>query len=449
MTETTIARNLPPDEYPAKSDGGPAPSVPEFDRFRNVVDNPHSYARDWKDRIDGHVVAFLSTYVPREILYAGGALPIRAYGGQQPDETVLGNEHHFRKLFCPFSRDVLAQGVLDRYDYVDGVVLASTCLHLRQTYEAWVNHVADDEAFSHYIAMPHGTPSRGGDEFLPEHGSEVDASAAPDESTCPHAPAEYLAAKFRETKAALESYTGTEITDDDLREAIDVYDRNRTLLRELYEFRTEDRPRVSGLEAMEAVKASHLVDPREHNALLESALERLRAGDGEPRETEYRLMLVSAVTDDRRFVRLLEEEIVFDATVVVEASSTGPRDFWNTVASPGGTSWHGRETEPLTDVARRYVERPPGPGEDWNRRREHLETLAVEFDVDGALLVQQKRCDPHHRDVPYEKQLFEEELDVPTLTLVSDESGLPAGQLTTRIEAFVEGLRSERLEGLF
>lgn len=449
MIDRTNGQAVPPDDYPATIDDAPPPSLPEFGRFRAVVDNPHGYARDWKDRTGAPVVAALSAYVPREILYAGGVLPVRAYGGGQPEETVIGDEHHFRKLFCPFSRDLLAQGLLDRYDYADGVVLASTCMALRQTYESWVRHVADDDAFAHYLLLPHGMPTEGGDEFLPVKRGGVDAASAPDQSTCPHAPAEFLTEKFRELRAAVEGYTGAEITDDDLRGAIDVYDRTRTLLRELYEFRTEDEPRLSGLEAMEAVKAGHLMDPYEYNELLESALERLRDGDGTPRPTDYRLMVVTTVNDDRAFARHLEEGLEFDATIVVEEAAIGTRDFWNTVADPGGVSWHGRESEPLTDLARRYVERPPLPSKHWDRRREHLRTLVEEFDVDGAVIVQEKRCDLHHRDVPYEQRLLEEDLDVPTLTLVSDESGLPAGQLTTRLEAFVEGLRTETLEGLY
>lgn len=447
MSQTDDANDLTLDDYPAKSDGFPEPTLPEFARFREWVDNPHRYATEWKDRTDDPVVGFLSTYVPREVLYAGGMLPVRPYGGRDPDELVVGDEHHFRKLSCPFSRDVLAQGLLGRYDYLDGVMLASTCFHMRQTYRGWEKAVADEGDFAHYFVMPHGTHAEGGDEFLPLKRGDGETSA-PDTSICPHAPAEYLEVKLEETREAVEEYTGREVGDDDLREAIEVYDRNRNLLKKLYEFRKEERPRISGLEAMEMVKAGHLVDPREHNELLESALDRLRAGEGHTHDTDHRLMLVTTTNDDRAFVRMIEEEIDADATVVVEDSAVGTRDFWNTVEEPGGISWYG-QPGPLLNIARRYADRPPRPSKDWERRREHLRELATEFDVDGALLVQEKYCDLHHRDIPHEKRLFEEELDVPTLTLVSSEGGLPPGQLRTRVEAFVEQLGTDELEGLF
>ncbi|MFC7046894.1 2-hydroxyacyl-CoA dehydratase subunit D [Halobacteriaceae archaeon GCM10025711] len=446
MSSTDDTRE--PDDYPSKSHEFPEPTTEEFAQFREWVDNPHRYAREWKERTDGHVVAFLCTYAPREILYAGGMLPVRPYGGHQGDELVLGDEYHSEKMFCPFSRDVLTQGILGRYDYTDGVVLASTCLALRQTYQSWTNQVAEDGDFAHYFVMPHGTQAEGGSEYLSRKLGTVEYEG-PTTGMCPHAPAEYLAMQFRELKEAVEEWTGSEITDADLEEAIEVYDRNRRLTRELYEYRKGDDPAISGLEAMEMVKAGHLVDPKEHNELLASALERLEDGGGERRDTDYRLMVVTAENDDRRFMRLVEEDIAFDATVVVEESCVGTRDFWNMVDDDGPAWGVPDDSDPIDDLGRRYANRPPCPSKDWGSREEQLRLLAEEFDVDGALLIQEKRCDLHERDIPLEQHLLEEELDVPALALESDETGLPAGQFKTRVEAFVEQLRSEELDALF
>lgn len=442
MNEIARVRALPADEYPVTNTDLPSPSLPEFGICRSVVENPHRYARDWKARRDGPVLGYLNTYVPRETLYAAGGLPVRLFGGRQPDETVIGDEYHFRDLFCPFSRDVLAQGLLGRYDYADGAVLASHCLALRETFEAWTDQVADENAFTHHVTMPPGTPAETGAEYLPVKQNGPETAGAPGGSTRPHATAEYLAEKIRDLLAALASFVDDAIGDDDLRRAIDVYDHNRRLLREIYEFRTEPDPRIAGLEAMELVKAGHLTDPQEYGALLEGAVQRLRDGAGTPRQTDCRLMLVGAVGDDRRLYRLVEETITPDATIVIEDTSVGSRDFWNTVDSPGGVSWEGRDTDHATDLARRYLERPPSPSKHWDNRRSYLRELVDGFDVDGALIVQEKRCDLHHRDVPHEQRFLENELDVPTLILGSNGDGLPTGGLATGVESFVERLQT-------
>lgn len=391
----------------------PEPTTEEFAQFREWVDNPHDYGREWKDRTGGDVIAFFCTYAPREITYAADVLPVRAYGGHQADEIAMSDEHIFRGMWCPFSRDVLSQGLLGKYDYADGIMMASTCLHLRQTYQSWEENVLDEDDFAHYFMMPHGNQQEGG--------------------------VEHLAKKLRETTEALEEHTGREITDDDLWEAIEVFDENRRLLREIYEYRMEDRPPISGLEAQEMVKASHIADPSEHNELLRSAAEKLENYDGERRNPDYRLMHISSENDDRRFMYMVEEDLPFDVTVVTDEACVGTRDFWNTT----------RDTydDPYMTLAERYLERPPCPNKDWpsRQRMEQIAELAEDFDIDGAMIIMQKFCDPHQLDIPRERELLEDEMDIETLTLEFDAS-VPIGQFKTRVEAFVEQLQTQQMD---
>lgn len=391
----------------------PQPALEPFRRFRGWVDDPHAYARGWKDRNGGGVVVFFCTYAPREILYAGGMLPVRTYGGHQAREMSEADSHIFRGMWCPFSRDLLSQGLLGKYDYADGAVMASTCLHLRQAYQSWTENVSHEDDFRHYFLMPHGTQQTGG--------------------------VEYLAKKLRETKEAVEAHTGRTITDDDLREAIEVYDENRRLMREVYEYRKEDEPPLSGLECLEMVKSSHVADPREHNELLRSALAALKNGEGARRRPDYRLMHISSENDDRRFMYMVEEDLGFDVTVVIEEACVGTRDFWNTT---GDT-----HRDPYSTLAERYLERPPCPNKDWpsRRRMEQIRELARDFHVDGALIILQKFCDPHQLDIAREREVLEEEEDIDTLTLEFDAS-VPTGQFKTRVEAFVEQLRTGHMD---
>jgi len=392
----------------------PEPALEEFRQFRAWVNDPHEYGRAWKERNDGGVVAFFCTYAPRELVYAGGLLPVRAYGGHTASEIAESDRHIYRGMWCPFSRDVLSQGLLGKYDYTDGIVMASTCLHLRQTYQSWSENVSEEGDFQHYFMMPHGAQQDGGVEFL--------------------------ASKLRETLQAVADYTGKEVTEDDLWEAIEVYDENRRLLREIYEFRKEDRPPISGLQALEMVKSSHIADPAEHNELLRSALAKLEDYDGPRRDPDYRLMHISSENDDRRFMYLVEEDLGFDVTVVTEEACVGTRDFWNTTTDTYAD-------DPFMTLAERYLERPPCPNKDWpyRNRMDQISMLADEFNVDGAVLIAQKFCDPHLLDIANERDLLEDEKDIPTLELEFDAS-VPIGQFKTRLQAFVEQLQTDAVD---
>ncbi len=309
-------------------------------------------------------------------------------------------------MYCPFCRDCLAQGLKGRYDYLDGIIIAQSCLHIRQAYTSWNLHIPID--FSYYLPMPNNVQSQ-------------------------HA-VEYLRAELEQFKKAVEEWTGKTITDDDLRRGIEIMDENRRLMNEIYDLRKKDDPPITGTDAMHMVVSGQMVDKRDHNAELEMLLPKLR--DHVPdRETGERLIIIGSEDDDREFLEMVES---LGATFVVDDHCTGSRYFWNLVGDPGD--------DPLTAIARRYVERPACPSKDWpaRERMPHIVKLAKEWDAQGAILIQQKFCDPHELDIPATKKALKDELDIPSLFLEFDVT-VPIGQFKIRCEAFLETLREEDL----
>jgi benzoyl-CoA reductase subunit C len=372
-----------------------------FERFREVVENRHQYARDWKARTGGQVFGYLCTYLPEEILYAAGLLPVRILGGHEPLDLV---EPHIHSMYCPFSRDVLGQGLKGRYSYLDGIALGHTCIHIQQAFESWQLHAPPP--FSYLLYVPICLQS-------------------------PHARACFRQ-EVQGFQRALEGWLGSPITEEALERAIEVYNRNRRLLRQVYELRRRDNPPLSGAEAMEAVLASMFMDKEEHSLLLEAALQE-RAGRQDGRDPGVRLMLVGGENDDIAFVKLVEE---LGATVVIDDHCTGSRYFWQEVV-PG--------SDPLTAIVDRYIDAPPCPTKELEERRrlDHIATLFQDYRAQAAILVHQKFCDPHQIDLPAIQASFQEK-GVPTLLLEFDMT-TPVGQFRTRIEAFLEMLQLEIL----
>jgi len=367
------------------------------EKFRGVVTDRHGYAREWKERTGGRVIGWFCTYVPEEIVYAAGMLPVRILGSHET-EDVTGA--YIPSIYCPFSRDALAQGLKGRYDYLDGMVKARSCLHMRMTFTLWKQLVPID--FTHYI-------------YMPTHA--LNRQAKP-----------FLAKEYADFKEALEKWGGVRITGDDLDRAIEVYNRNRVLSKQVYEFRKADSPAIAGAEALEMVLAGQLMDKEEHNRLLEQFLDEL-TNKAVDRETGSRLMLVGSEMDDIDFIRTTEE---LGATFVIEDHCTGTRYFWNEVAP---------EEDRLAAIAARYIDRPPCPSKDWSDhyRFPAILELARYYNVQGVLLHQQKFCDTNAFDVPALQRMFAEN-GIQTILLEFDVT-VPFGQFRTRIEAFLEMLR--------
>lgn len=125
-----------------------------IEMFQEFYENRHEYAKNWKEKTGGMVVGYFCTYVPEEILYAVGILPIRILGSHEPQNIT---EPHIFGMYCPFCRDCLAQGLQGRYDYLDGIMISQSCLHIRQAFSSWKIH--KPVPFSYYLTMPHNVQS--------------------------------------------------------------------------------------------------------------------------------------------------------------------------------------------------------------------------------------------------------------------------------------------------
>ncbi|MFH1700930.1 MAG: benzoyl-CoA reductase, bzd-type, subunit N [Candidatus Zixiibacteriota bacterium] len=372
-----------------------------FTKFFEWYEKRHDYARDWLGKNDGEVVGCFCSYVPEEIIYASGNLPVRMLGSHEPQDVT---EPHIFGMFCPFCRDVLAQGLKGRYSYMKGIVIAQSCLHLRQAYTSWKNHVPEE--FSYYIYMPNKVQT--------EHAYT------------------YYATELAKFKKAVEEWTGNPISDEKLREAAELYNENRRLMREVYELRQGPNPPLTGLEAMVMVASSFFVDKKDHNAELKRILPELKSRKLD-RETGGRLMIVGSEDDDTEFIKMVEN---VGATVVVDDHCTGSRYFWNETEFKGDI---------IQDITNRYVDRPPCPTKDWEERTRfpHILKLAQDYNVEGIILIQQKFCDPHECDmVPLKEYLNSN--GFPTLFLEFDVT-VPMGQFRIRVEAFLEMLGVEEL----
>lgn len=372
-----------------------------FGKFADWHKNRHQYAKEWKAKTGGKVVGYFCSYVPEEILYAAGVLPVRIIGSHEPQDVT---QNYIYGMFCPFCRDCLAQGLKGRYDYLDGVMIAQSCIHMRQAFGSWQLHVP--VSFDYYIPHPMNVQS-------------------------PHAKP-YLASELKKFRTAVEKWLGKPISDKALDDAIEVYNTNRRLMKEVYEYRKLDKPLLTGLEAMQMTLSGLFTDKKEHNQELTKLLKGLPKRKLN-REPGIRLMIVGSEDDDTDFIGMVES---LGSTLVIEDHCTGTRYFWEEV-KPNKNA--------ITALANRYVDRTPCPSKDWVERRRFTRIMEFvkDFKVQGALVIQQKFCDPHEADIPPLRWLLEKN-GIPTYFLEFDIT-VPLGQFRTRVEAFLETLREEEL----
>ena len=377
-----------------------------IEKFREWYENRHQYQIDWKKRTGSKIIGYFCTYEPEEIFYAFDVLPVRILGSH---EVLDVTEPHLFGMFCPFCRDVLAQGLKGRYDYLDGITIGQSCLHLRQAYTSWDIHI--NPGWSHYIPMP----------------SHVQSPRA----------VPFLVAEYQILIKKLEELTGKKITDGDLKRGIRIMNRVRRVMKEIYEFRKQEHPPITGTEIIYMTCSQFFTDAREWIPVAEAAREELKTRNLN-RDPGKRLMLVGSENDDLEFVGMVEtlgERESIGATVVVEEHCTTTRYFWDEVDESF--------EDPLTAIADRYVSRTPCPSKDWpvRSRLQRILKFAKDFKVDGAIVIQQKFCDPHEADIPFVRKFLHEN-GIPTYFLELDITTAVA-PFSIRVEAFLETLEEE------
>jgi benzoyl-CoA reductase subunit C len=366
-----------------------------LDKFKELVNNRHEYAKNWKARTGGKILGYFEPYFPEEIAYAAGMLPVKVLAEHEPD--VISAKWIYAS--CYPVKDIVNQILKGRYDYVDAIVNTEGCQWMFNAFEVAVNNKPD--WMNHYL-------------FLPDY---------PDSPTSKYV----LLSELNVLKGKFEEWSGNTITDEALDNAIEIYNTNRRLLHRIYEMRRMFEPVILGSEAMNIILASQIMDKAEMNKILKAFVTELE--DRKPYADRVRLMLIGSETFNSDLEELVES---VGANIAVDELDNGTSYVW-------------REIYPLKDrlmaIGLRYLGRPHCALKDdnWRRRPQHIFELYEDFCIDGALIAKQIYCHPHGSD-NYAVWKLLRERNIPFHFFERDMS-IPTDETRVRIEAFVNMLR--------
>lgn len=366
-----------------------------IERCREILRNRHLILREQSQQ--RRLVGWVCGYVPQEIIYAAGLLPVRVLGSQEgtsrADMLLYSNT-------CYFVRGYIEEALRGHYDLLSGFVTADACMQSRRGYDVWARYVKTPFA---YILN------------LPNFVSPVSLEFFKNEL-----------AVFKERVA--ESF-GVGISDNALREAIKVYNRTRSLLKQLYLLRASDPPPISGTEALQVFLAGLVLAPVQYNELLEELLENMAHRPPLVTADGVRMMLAGSEMDSPEFMRLIEDA---GGIVVTDDLCTGTRFFWHQVDT---------SLPPLEALASHYLAHILCPRTSLLAgKMERLKELVETFRVDAAIYEKIQWCHIHGSVYPAIKRAFQE-MGIPVLLVEREYILTGAGQLRTRIEAFCESIK--------
>lgn len=321
-------------------------------RCRELVeDTDFPTVRRWRDA-GGKVVGHFQVYFPEEIAHAAGLLPFKVRGA--PVEPTQADSH-FGSYLCSIIKSSLELALSGRVP-LDLFVTHPICDAARNLAGVWGRNVA--------------YPCR--ILYLPQNPNSGFA-------------ARYLRDEYDRMRQLCGELAGRDITDDDLRRSIDVFNENRALLRRLYTLKRERPWLVPVDEAYVLMAVGGLIPREEHNELLRAVLPLLEARTL-PRRDHIRVILEGGFCEQPPLDLL--RAIARSCYVVDDDLLIGLR--WLVEDVP-------QSSDPLQALAESYIDRSAHSPVQHDLRKPKDRMLLERLDqadAQAAILMAAKMCEP-------------------------------------------------------
>jgi len=196
--------------------------------------------REWKQAGENRkAIGHMPVYVPRELIHAAGMLPVGILGGGDQLDVIHGDAY-YQSYICRIPRSTIELAVTGRLDCLDGMLFPSTCDVIRNLSGMWQLKFKDK--LVRYFDVP--------------QNFDLDVGGV------------FYTNELASLRTELEAVAGREISDDDIRASIDLYNRNRRAIAELYTYRSAEPWQVLTPELYLLMRAGMLLPVDEHTQLI-------------------------------------------------------------------------------------------------------------------------------------------------------------------------------------
>ncbi len=361
-----------------------------------LEDYSYPSVRKWREG-GGKVIGHFQVYFPEEIAHAAGALPFKVRGA--PIDAMQAASR-FGSYLCSILKTSLELALTGAVE-LDMFVTHPICDAARNLAGVWGRNFD----FPCQIL------------YLPQNANSAYAT-------------QYLRDEYERMKADIEAVTGNTVGEDDLRNSIELFNRNRRLLRELYEIK-RSKPWLLPIEEAYVLMAVGGIIPRErHNELLELALPQIRQRDTKQHD-KIRVVFEGGFCEQPPldFLRVISRSCF----VVDDDLMIGLRWITEDVPTDG---------DPLMNLAVAYLESSSySPVQhDLRKPKEKMLMKRIkEAGAEAAIVTAAKMCEPGlDEQVAYSEALEAE--GVPYFINEFEENMTSFDQIQIQLETFAENI---------
>ncbi len=368
--------------------------------FRDLVEDPDfPTVRRWREA-GGKVLGHFQVYFPEEIAHAAGMLPVKIRGAQVEARRA---DSRFGSYLCSILKSSLELALTNRLEM-----------------EMFVTHPICDAARNLAGIWGRNLPYPSQILYLPQNANSGYS-------------AKYLREEYARLKRDIEGVVGREVTDDDLRHSITVFNENRRLLHELYAIKRETPWLLSAEEAYVLVALGGMIPREEHNELLQSLIPQIRARPAR-KQDKIRVVFEGGFCEQPPLDML---RVVAQSCYVVDDDLLiGLRWILEDVPTDG---------DPLFNLAEAYLEKSTYSPVQHDLRKPKEKMLLQRIKnagAEAAIVTAAKMCEPGlDEQVAYSKAL--DEANIPYFISEFEEKMTSFDHLQIQLETFVENILFE------
>ena len=362
--------------------------------FSAIAANPHGQLKAYKEK-GMKCIGVMPYYAPEELVYAAGMMPMGMWGSNK--KTISRAKEYCATFYCTIAQ-------LDLEMLLDGVITPTICDTLRPMSQN-IRVAMSEKMPCIFLAHPQFRRPAFGLKFCHDQYTHV--------------------------KTELEKIRGSEIKDEEIRDAIKVYNKPRKARREFVKLANAHCDVIDPIMRSAVLKASYFMRKDEYTEKLEALNTELRALP-EAKWNGVKVVTSGIIVDNPTLLKIFKDNNVAIAAddvahesrmIRVDADETG---------------------DPMEALCKQFADQDYDvllydEASEQNRRGEYVANLVKESGAQGLVLFMQQFCDPEEMEFPYLKKALDA-AGIPFIKLGVDQQMRDFGQAATAIQAFADVL---------
>ena len=369
--------------------------------FQDIAYSPNKQLSNFKAQ-GKKVIGVLPYYAPEELVYAAGMVPMGIWGSNK--KTISRAKEYCATFYCTIAQLALEMLLDGTMDELDGLITPTICDTLRPMSQNFRVSIGD-KIPTIFLAHPQNRFAPWGLQFCIDQYTNV--------------------------RKMLDKISGHEMTDEDIRKAIKVYNASRAARREFVKLASDHCDVVTPTLRSAVLKASWFMLKDEYTAKLVALNEELKK---RPVCDWKGVKVVTSgiIVDNPKLLAIFEENNI---AIAADDVAHETRSFRVDAAEDG---------DPMMALAKQFANIDYDvllydPASSSNRRGEFVANLVKESGAQGLILFMQQFCDPEEMEYPYLKKALDA-AGIPHIKLGVDQQMRDFGQASTAIQAFADVL---------